>query len=153
MTFECRPDPATIVDDYLATFWKQVIVNAKPEHIWPWLVHIGYQRGGLSSYDWLDRLFGYLDRPSTTCILPEFQHLAVGDVIPLGQGPGWPVAVLNPIVRSFWICGTCPASIGCGSLACTQLTRRELDSYRAAAFVHMPCGPDCSRMPSSRRDF
>jgi hypothetical protein len=73
-----------------------VIVNAKPEHIWPWLVQIGYQRGGLYSYDWLDRLFGYLDRPSATSILPEFQDLAVGDHIPLGRGPSWPVAILEP---------------------------------------------------------
>jgi len=73
-----------------------VIVNAPPEDIWPWLLQIGYQRGGLYSYDWLDRLFGYLDRPSATRILPELQHLAVGDVIPLGRGPGWPVAVIEP---------------------------------------------------------
>jgi hypothetical protein len=73
-----------------------VIVNAAPEDIWPWLVQIGYQRGGLYSYDWLDRLFGYLDRPSATRILPEFQHLAVGDDIPLGRGPSWPVAVVEP---------------------------------------------------------
>ena len=73
-----------------------VIVNARPEHIWPWLLQMGYQRGGLYSYDWLDRLFGFLDRPSATRILPEFQHLAVGDTIPLGQGPGWPVATIEP---------------------------------------------------------
>jgi hypothetical protein len=72
-----------------------VTVNAAPEQIWPWLAQIGYQRGGLYSYDWLDRLFGYLDRPSATRILPEFQHLAVGDRIPLGRGPSWPVAVLE----------------------------------------------------------
>jgi len=72
-----------------------VIVNARPDDIWPWLVQMGYQRGGLYSYDWLDRLFGFLDRPSATCILPEFQHLAVGDEIPLGRGPGWPVAVME----------------------------------------------------------
>jgi hypothetical protein len=72
-----------------------IIVNAPPEHIWPWLVQIGYQRGGLYSYDWLDRLFGYLDRPSATRILPEFQHLAVGDTIPLGRGPSWPVAAVE----------------------------------------------------------
>jgi hypothetical protein len=59
-------------------------------------VQIGYQRGGLYSYDWLDRLFGYLDRPSARRILPEFQHLAVGDHIPLGRGPSWPVAALEP---------------------------------------------------------
>jgi hypothetical protein len=73
-----------------------VIVIAPPEDIWPWLVQIGYQRGGLYSYDWLDRLFGYLDRPSATRILPEFQHLVVGDRIPLGRGPSWPVAAIEP---------------------------------------------------------
>jgi len=73
-----------------------VIVDAPPEQVWPWLVQLGYQRGGLYSYDWLDRLFGYLDRPSATRILPEFQHLAVGDRIPLGRGPSWPVAVIEP---------------------------------------------------------
>ena len=73
-----------------------VIVNARPEHVWPWLVQIGYQRGGLYSYDWLDRLFGFLDRPSATRILPEYQQLAVGDKIPMGQGPSWPVAVVDP---------------------------------------------------------
>lgn len=73
-----------------------VTVNARPEHIWLWLVQIGYQRGGLYSYDWLDRLFGFLDRPSATRILPEFQNLAVGDGIPVGHGPSWPVAALEP---------------------------------------------------------
>jgi hypothetical protein len=73
-----------------------VIVKAPPQHIWPWLLQMGYRRGGLYSYDWLDRLFGYLDRPSATCILPEFQRLAVGDEIPLGRGPGWPVAAIEP---------------------------------------------------------
>ena len=72
-----------------------VTVNAPPHQIWPWLVQIGYQRGGLYSYDWLDRLFGYLDRPSANRILPEFQHLAVGDRIPLGRGPSWPVGVIE----------------------------------------------------------
>jgi len=73
-----------------------VIVNAAPEHIWPWLVQIGYKRGGLYSYDWLDRLFAYLDRPSASRILPEFQNLAVGDEIPVGRGPSWPVATIEP---------------------------------------------------------
>ena len=73
-----------------------ITMHARPEDLWPWLVQIGYQRGGLYSYDWLDRVFGFLDRPSATRILPEFQHLAAGDTIPVGQGPGWPVAVVEP---------------------------------------------------------
>jgi hypothetical protein len=51
---------------------QAITINAPPEDIWPWLVQIGYQRGGLYSYDWLDRLFGFLDRPSAVRILPSF---------------------------------------------------------------------------------
>ena len=76
---------------------QAVTVNAPPEDIWPWLVQIGYQRGGLYSYDWLDRLFGFLDRPSATRILPEFQPLAVGDKIPWGRaGTELTVGILQP---------------------------------------------------------
>lgn len=85
-----------LLADHTYSGTMAVTVRARPEDIWPWLVQIGYRRGGLYSYDWLDRLFGYLDRPSATRILPEFQDLAVGDVIPLGRGPSWPVAVVEP---------------------------------------------------------
>ncbi|HZT99656.1 MAG TPA: hypothetical protein VFA10_08365, partial [Ktedonobacteraceae bacterium] len=74
---------------------RAVTINAQPAEIWPWLVQMGYQRGGLYSYDWLDRLFGILDRPSADRIIPEFQHLQVGDVIPLAAGPSWPVKAID----------------------------------------------------------
>jgi hypothetical protein len=77
---------------------QAVTVNASAEDIWPWLVQIGYQRGGLYSYDWLDRLFRFLDRPSATRILPEFQQLAVGDKIPWDRrGTELTVGVLEPL--------------------------------------------------------
>jgi hypothetical protein len=75
-----------------------VTVDAPPDDIWPWLVQMGYRRGGLYSYDWLDRLFGILDRPSANRILPEFQHLAVGDTIllgPTGRGEELTVTALE----------------------------------------------------------
>jgi len=79
------PGDASAIDpSYSATM--AITIDAGPEHIWPWLVQMGYRRGGLYSYDWLDRLFGYLDRPSADSILPEFQRLAVGDEIPIGRG-------------------------------------------------------------------
>jgi hypothetical protein len=71
-------------------------VHGLPEDVWPWLVQMGNRRGGLYSYDWLDRLFGYLDAPSATTILPAFQQLKPGDVIPLGRGPAFPVASVDP---------------------------------------------------------
>jgi hypothetical protein len=84
-----------LLADHTYSGTMAVTVSARPEHIWPWLVQIGYRRGGLYSYDWLDRLFGYLDRPSANRVLPEFQHLATGDKIPIGRGPSWPVAVVE----------------------------------------------------------
>jgi hypothetical protein len=72
---------------------RAVTIRARPDMIWPWLAQMGAGRGGLYSFDWLDRLFGYTGAPSAETILPQFQRLAVGDVIPLGKGPSWPVIV------------------------------------------------------------
>ena len=58
---------------------RGVTVATTPEQIWPWLVQIGEGRAGWYSYDWLDNL----GRHSAERIMPEFQHLAVGDVIPM----------------------------------------------------------------------
>jgi hypothetical protein len=63
---------------------RAITIDAPPEDIWPWLVQMGKGRGGLYSYDWLDVTFGYLDKPSADRILPEFQTLHRGDVIPMG---------------------------------------------------------------------
>jgi hypothetical protein len=57
---------------------------------------MGAGRGGLYSYDWLDRVFGILDRPSADRVLPEFQRLAVGDAISLGPREALTVAALDP---------------------------------------------------------
>jgi hypothetical protein len=75
---------------------RAVTIKAQAEDVWSWLVQMGYQRGGLYTYDWIDRLMGALDRPSAERILPEFQQLEVGDVIPIGNGPDWPVIDLEP---------------------------------------------------------
>jgi hypothetical protein len=74
---------------------RAVSIAAPPSAVWPWLVQMGYQRGGLYSYDWLERRMGVLDRPSAESILPEFQSLSVGDTIPIGNDPGWPVAAID----------------------------------------------------------
>ncbi len=86
-----------LIPDGTEMSMQAVTVGGAPEDIWPWLVQIGYRRGGLYSYDWLDRLFGFLDRPSATRILPEFQQLAVGDKVPWGRtGTELTVGLLEP---------------------------------------------------------
>jgi len=92
-----RPMPGDAIvsnPTYLTTL--AITVEARPEHIWPWLVQIGHRRGGLYSYDWLDRLFGYTDGPSADRILPAFQRLQAGEMIPMGRGAGFPVASVAP---------------------------------------------------------
>ncbi|MDQ0756221.1 hypothetical protein [Arthrobacter sp. B3I4] len=78
------------------TTTRAVSVQAAPGNVWPWLVQMGNGRGGLYSYDFLDRAFGILSGPSAETVLPEFQQLRAGDVIPLGKGPDWPVALVDP---------------------------------------------------------
>jgi len=58
---------------------RGVTIQARPEEIWPWLLQIGVTRAGWYSYDLLDNL----GRPSAQRIIPEWQHVAVGDVIPM----------------------------------------------------------------------
>ena len=75
---------------------RAVTIDARPAQVWPWLVQMGYGRAGMYSYDWVDRVMGILDQGSTRRILPEFQELEVGDVIPMGEGPSWPVQEIEP---------------------------------------------------------
>ena len=74
---------------------RAVTVKARAADIWPWLVQMGYRRGGMYSYDWIDRRLGILDQPSANRIISEFQDLKVGDVIPMGKPPSWPVKAIE----------------------------------------------------------
>src|SRR3954449_2635219 len=75
---------------------RAVAVDAPPEAVWPWLVQMGSGRGGAYTYDWIENLFG-LGMHSADGILPQFQHLAIGEVLPVGpNGPGMCVKVVEP---------------------------------------------------------
>jgi hypothetical protein len=63
---------------------RVVTIYARPEDIWPWIVQIGFGRAGWYSYD----LFDNLGRHSSERIVPELQHMKVGDLVPLGPGEG-----------------------------------------------------------------
>ena len=66
--------------DVVAT--RVVEIDAPAADVWPWLVQMGPGRGGAYTYDWIERRLG-VDIHNTDRIVPELQHLAVGDEIPM----------------------------------------------------------------------
>jgi hypothetical protein len=76
---------------------RAVTIDAPPAEVWPWLVQIGHGRGGLYSFDALENLVG-CDLHSADAIVPDLQHLEVGDLVRAGpEGyPAWCVARCEP---------------------------------------------------------
>jgi hypothetical protein len=67
---------------------RAITIDASPEAVFPWLLQIGYGRGGWYSYDWIDND----GKPSMDRIDSALQRLAVGDRIEMLPGMG-------PVVR------------------------------------------------------
>jgi hypothetical protein len=60
-----------------------IILRGDPSAVWPWLAQMGAgSRAGWYSYDFLDNR----RRPSATRIIPELQHIRVGDIFPALPG-------------------------------------------------------------------
>jgi hypothetical protein len=122
--------------DLLST--RAVTIDTPPAAVWPWLVQMGSGRGGAYTYDWIENLFG-LGMHSAEQILPEFQHLAVGDLLPVGpKGPGMRVEICDAartlVFRSedgrwVWIFGLHPAGPG------TRLVSRNRIATPAASWA------------------
>ncbi len=56
-----------------------VTIDASPERVWPWLVQMGWGRGQWYTSRWVDRLLFPDNGPSAERLVPEWQHLKVGD--------------------------------------------------------------------------
>jgi len=74
----------------------EVTIDAAPEQVWPWLVQMGWDRGGWYSWDRVDNA----GRPSATRVHPVCQHRAGGHHLlgwaPRGLLAPWEVAALEP---------------------------------------------------------
>ncbi|MBZ0287584.1 MAG: hypothetical protein K8I30_08210 [Anaerolineae bacterium] len=78
-------------------YTRAVTIRAIPAQIWPWLVQLGQERGGLYSYEPLENLIGCQMRNADR-IIPEWQHLDIGSTMRLGP-KGYPlfkVVVVEP---------------------------------------------------------
>src|SRR5204862_6940139 len=59
-----------------------ITIRATPGEVWPWLAQMGAGRGGWYSYDRLDNG----GEPSSRRIVPEFQRLTPGMILPAAPG-------------------------------------------------------------------
>lgn len=80
-----------LVSEPTAHQTRGITIDATPDKVWPWLVQMGYGRGGWYSYEPLDRKL-----PSAREILPEFQELNVGDSMPTYPGFSFEVKEVQP---------------------------------------------------------
>lgn len=55
-----------------------ITIRRPPRDIWPWLVQMGAGRGGWYAYDFIDNG----GHPSAERVLPEYQKIAVGEILP-----------------------------------------------------------------------
>lgn len=80
-----------VVPNPVASETRGITIDAPPEHVWPWLVQMGFGRAGWYSYDRLDQR-----GKSAEGIVEAWQRLAVGDVLPTHPGGGFEVAAIDP---------------------------------------------------------
>ena len=81
-------------------YTQAITIHAASEEVWPWLVQVGYGRGGWYSHEWVFRILGADDfhdgNHSANRIIPELQILKVGDTIKISQQASFEVIALEP---------------------------------------------------------
>lgn len=80
-----------LVADPTGVDTRGITIDAPPELVWPWLVQMGFGRGGWYSIDQLD-----MRGSSAHRIVDEWQRLQVGDIVATYPGGGFEVKVLEP---------------------------------------------------------
>jgi len=92
-----------LIGDPMLTSTQEITIRRSPRDVWPWLVQMGADRAGWYSYDWIDNG----GRRSANCILPAFQQVSVGQLIPAlpGANDGFIVLAVEP--DRFLVLGWC----------------------------------------------
>jgi len=82
------------------TYTRAISINATPEAIYPWIVQLGAEKGGMYSYDWFETNILQCELINADRIHEEWQNLKVGDPMKMCPGtsgpPPYEIAVLEP---------------------------------------------------------
>jgi len=80
---ELLPRPAAIAN-------RAVTIHAPPEKIFPWLLQLGAEKGGMYSYSWFETYLLNCRLDNADRIHPEWQDLKVGDLVKMCPGTSGP---------------------------------------------------------------
>jgi hypothetical protein len=80
-----------VIPDAAGGETRAITIDAPPAVVWPWLVQMGFGRAGWYSYDAID-----MGSPSSQDIVPGYQDLKVGDLVPTHPAGGFVVKRLDP---------------------------------------------------------
>lgn len=79
---------------------RAVAINASPKDIYPWLVQMGAERGGMYSYSWFETNILRCELINADRVHQEWQDLKVGDKVKMCPGdwgpPAYEVALIDP---------------------------------------------------------
>ena len=90
-----RPLPVdALVPEPVFASTHAITIDAPPDRVWPWIAQMGAGRAGWYSWDVIDNG----GTPSATSILPAFQTLVTGDVMPAipGANDAFVAAAVDP---------------------------------------------------------
>ena len=81
------------------TYTRAVTINASPEEIYPWIVQLGAEKGGMYSYEWFETNILRCELINADRIHEEWQTLKVGDPMKMCPGtsgpPPYEIAILK----------------------------------------------------------
>jgi len=82
------------------SYTRAITIHAAPGEIYPWIVQLGAERGGMYSYEWFETNILRCELINADRIHAEWQGLKVGDQVKMCPGtegpPPYEVAIIEP---------------------------------------------------------
>lgn len=82
------------------SYTRAISINAAPEDVYPWVVQLGAEKGGMYSYEWLETNILQCELINADRIHAEWQNLKVGDPMKMCPGtsgpPPYEIAIIEP---------------------------------------------------------
>jgi hypothetical protein len=123
------------IPEAIASLTHAITIRCRRQDLWPWLVQMGAGRAGWYSYDFIDNG----GHPSAEKVLPQFQSIAVGAVLPALPGATEGFIVVAYEQEHFLVLGW--PSQGGTYLSTWAFVLDEVGSNRTRLIVRGRAGP------------